>query len=194
MDNSYRLDKDQFDRLLNWLSPDLALAGSEYEQIRAGLERYFRFRGCPDPLALADKTISRVTAKLDRMEIAPDVSKINVFYGFAVNIYHEFLAGSGNREIQLDPDLLADQISPPESEPEVNPALVCLRHCLSALKPEEKQLVLQYYRGQGAERKKLRRELAEELGITMNNLHVRVYRIKSTLKKCVEKCRQRNQR
>lgn len=193
MDNSHRLAKDQFDRLLNWLSPDLALAGSEYEQIRAGLERYFRFRGCSDPLELADKTISRVTAKLDQMEIAPDVSKINVFYGFAVNIYHEFLAGTRNREIQLDPDLLADQVSP-AAEQEINPALICLRHCLSVLKSDEKQLILQYYRAQGAEKKKFRRELAEELGITMNNLHVRVYRIKNTLKKCVEKCRQKNQK
>src|SRR5215216_2251273 len=64
MSGEWTLTSEEFDDLLSWLDPNRERAGSRYEEIRAGLIKRFRWRGCSDAEDLADKTINRVVKKL----------------------------------------------------------------------------------------------------------------------------------
>jgi DNA-directed RNA polymerase specialized sigma24 family protein len=65
----------------------------------------------------------------------------------------------------------------------------CLERCLLMLKPDQRDLAIEYYRDSQRERIERRRALAERLGITMNALALRASRIRNTLEACVESCR-----
>jgi DNA-directed RNA polymerase specialized sigma24 family protein len=66
--------------------------------------------------------------------------------------------------------------------------LECLDRCLSKLKPEQRELAIEYYRDAKRERIERRRALAERLHITMNALGVRACRIRNALETCVDAC------
>jgi DNA-directed RNA polymerase specialized sigma24 family protein len=66
--------------------------------------------------------------------------------------------------------------------------LECLDGCLAQLRPDQRELVVDYYRD--AKRRKIerRRALAARLGISLNALAIRACRIRSTLETCVSAC------
>jgi DNA-directed RNA polymerase specialized sigma24 family protein len=69
--------------------------------------------------------------------------------------------------------------------------LDCLDRCLQELKPEQRDLIVEYYADDRRQKIERRRELATRLGITMNALGIRAFRIRDGLMACVESCRQR---
>jgi DNA-directed RNA polymerase specialized sigma24 family protein len=68
----------------------------------------------------------------------------------------------------------------------------CLERCVDRLTKGNRELLLRYHRADGRGETEYRRALAEELGIAPNALRIRVYRIRTTLKECVEKCIRRS--
>jgi len=167
--------------LLDWLDSDREQAALTYEKIRRGLIKIFTGRGCVDPEDLADETINRVTSKLK--EIGKDFSgdPERYFYGVANYVYMEYL----RRKI---PQALPPMPSDPGSiELEYN----CLERCIERLTKEHRELLLRYHGADGSAETEHRRALAEELGIAPNALRIRVYRIRMSLKECVEKCIER---
>jgi hypothetical protein len=56
--------------------------------------------------------------------------------------------------------------------------LECLDCCLHELKPEQRELVVEYYRDAKRQKIDRRRELAARLGISMNALGIRAWRIR----------------
>jgi DNA-directed RNA polymerase specialized sigma24 family protein len=66
--------------------------------------------------------------------------------------------------------------------------LECLDRCLDKLKPEQRELAVEYYRDAKRTRIDRRRELATHLGITMNALGIRASRIRGSLEVCVDDC------
>jgi hypothetical protein len=56
------------------------------------------------------------------------------------------------------------------------------------LKPEQRELVVDYYGGAERQRIDRRRDLAARLGISMNALAIRVCRIRGALETCVDVC------
>jgi DNA-directed RNA polymerase specialized sigma24 family protein len=65
---------------------------------------------------------------------------------------------------------------------------MCLERCLDELAPEDRSLVLAYEEGEKQARIQNRRRLAAELGITINALRIKVYRLHQQLEKCIELC------
>jgi DNA-directed RNA polymerase specialized sigma24 family protein len=186
MKKSNQLKKVEFEELLKWFSPDETKAGEEYEIIRSGLERYFRYRGCADPDDLADVTINRVASRLLSLDLSENPSKISIFYGFAKNIYREYLTRTSKLEFHQDTNYLP--FYDLSFEDEENKEFDCLDKCLSKISDEEKQIIIGYYSKDKGDKILLRKKMAEQLGITLNALHVRVYRIKNILKLCIENC------
>ena len=78
----------------------------------------------------------------------------------------ELDAGAAEREVQLE----------------------CLDRCLQELRPDQRELIIEYYREGGRQKIERRRELAVRLGITTNALSIRAYRIRDTLMGCVQGC------
>ena len=67
--------------------------------------------------------------------------------------------------------------------------LDCLDRCLEQLKPEQRTLIVDYYRDSRRQKIERRRELADRLGISMNALAIRACRIRDALLTCLEGCR-----
>ena len=187
MKKNFALTQQDFDALLAWLSPEREKAAEQYEIIRGGLIRFFRFRGCADPQTLADETINRVASKVSTFDAPENIKTISYFYGFASNIYLEYVRTVKNREVQLEPEYfsLSQDFEPFDSS---SLPCDCLEKCLTQLPREESHLVIQYYGREKSAKIEIRKRIAEKMNLKLPALHTRVFRIRNTLKECIEKC------
>jgi DNA-directed RNA polymerase specialized sigma24 family protein len=178
------LTQDEFDGLLAWLDPDRDQAAQKYEEIRGRLIKIFVCRGCPVAEDLADKTIDRVASKVK--DIAPSYvgNPALYFYGVAKNVYHESLrpgpAPVPTPAQVVDPD-------PPEPDREYD----CLMECMKLLATKDQELILDYYQEEKQAKIDHRKKLAEGLGIGLNTLRIKVYRLRARLQECVEQLMKR---
>lgn len=192
MKKQFTLTQENFDALLGWLSADRNEAGILYEKIREGLIRYFRFRGCADPLALADETINRVALKVSAFDSSKNVKTITYFYGFASNIFLEYARTTKKQEIPLETADFSRARNLPAADDLPDAECDCLENCLLKLPREENELVLRYYEKDKSEKFETRRKLADAMNLKMPALHTKVFRIRNLLRKCVEKCLGKN--
>jgi DNA-directed RNA polymerase specialized sigma24 family protein len=178
MNKNWSLSQEAFDALLDWLDSDREQAGIKYEQIRSRLIKIFTGRGCLDPEDLADETINRVTSKLNEIQNEFTGERARYFFGVANKVYMEYL----RRKTPQPPP----QIPPDSDRAELE--YRCLLDCVNRLSQEDQELVLKHYGAKGRSEAERRKALADELGITVNALRIRIYRIRSALKECVLKC------
>ena len=64
----------------------------------------------------------------------------------------------------------------------------CLEACVQRLTPGDRELILQYYQGEGQAKIDHRKDLARQLGIPLNALRIKVHRIRATLQQWVRDC------
>lgn len=187
---------EDFDRLLAWLDPDREKAGARYNQICARLARRFeqlarRFGrlGCPDPLLLTGRTIDRVVEKLPKLIQTYKGDPEPYFYAVAYKVFQEYLR-EPTPEPLPDSDLPGEDARtlPEPSEDEDEAMHACLDRCLEQLGSDEREMILDYYRGGRGEKIRLRKEQARRLGITLANLRLRARRVRVKLKQCVTDC------
>ena len=176
------MTQDEFDALLAWLDPDRDLAAQKYEEIRRRLIKIFVCRGCPVAEDLADKTIDRVASKVK--DIAPIYvgNPALYFYGVAKNVYHEWLRDQQQVPVPTPVQVPVVDPDPPVPDPEYD----CLEECIKRLPLEDQQLILEYYQEEKQAKIDHRKKLAEGLGIGLNTLRIRVYRLRARLQECVE--------
>jgi len=180
-----QITQEDFQNLLGWFSDDREKAGEKYEQIRQGLIRFFRFRGCNEPESLTDETINRVARKLSVVQFDENVKMNAYFYSFASKIYLEYISQNKRMSfIELNEEFLDKNISEENTDCEFD----CLEDCLAKLPAEENNLILQYYSKDKKAKIELRTKLAEKMKLKMGTLHIRVHRIRILLRNCVEKC------
>ena len=172
------MDQDDFDRLLAWLDPDRERAAIRYEEIRRRLIKMFEARGFVEADLMADETFDRVAIKL--REIADTYVGDPVFYIYRVA---HFIMMEWWRH--QPPPLLPP---PPDPWDEKEPRYACLDSCMSKLKPDDRQLLLDYYTDQGREKIERRRELAEARGLSDNALRIHLTRLRKTLRECINEC------
>lgn len=188
MRSRWVLTPDAFAKLLSVLAEDRDQAGHRYETIRAGLVRFFEWRGCDGAESLADETIDRVSRKLDGGE--PIDGGGAYFYAVARNVLKEQVRSRLRRE------RLRRAIPPPSGAAWEHPLLAgsererlaCLDRCLQTLADEERELIRRYYGAEPAERAADHARLAQRLGISAGNLRVRAYRLRRALEVCVKRC------
>jgi DNA-directed RNA polymerase specialized sigma24 family protein len=178
MNKDLDLTKETLDLLLGWLDPDRDRAGAKYEEIRRRLIRLFICRGCTEAEDLADETINRVISKLCEVAKGYQGDPALFFYGVAKKIYLEYV----RRKAKPIANVSAAGPGRPEQDYE------CLDRCMQTLPPDQRDLVLQYYREDKRAKIDNRRQLALRLGIGINALRIRAHRIKAALQECVEKC------
>ncbi len=186
MKNSYELGQDQFDALLGLFSADREVAGEKYEQMRSGLMRFFQFKGCHDPDALADDTINRVASKIADFDPKKNIKPSSYFYGFASNVLLEYKRTS-RQETSLG-ETQYRSVDVEDVEDDTDARSSCLHKCLGELPPHDKGLIVDYYTREGREKMELRKQMCDRFGCTTAALHTRVFRIKATLRHCIEDC------
>lgn len=181
------LTQQAFDKLLACFDSDRGRAGEKYENLRCKLVKFFEWRACAvAALDLADETFNRVSRRIDGGERIHNLP--NYAYGVARMIYLE-------RMKELKREEATRESVPTETGPEdvhAQERLECFQTCLKKLSDESRELIIAYYREQRRAKIKLRKELAEHLGIPLNALRIRAHRIRTKLEGCVVNCLQQS--
>jgi DNA-directed RNA polymerase specialized sigma24 family protein len=176
---------ESFEALLRFLDPDRDQAAVKYEAIRRRLVRLFEWRGFGEAEDLADETMDRVARRLQ------EGTKVHVTdpYGYFCGVAHLVSKEVARRVARERAALEREdwQPAPPAGdEEEEDDRLACLRHCLERLPDDQRLLVLRYH--QEDDHIRSRQTLAEDLGVPMNALRIRVHRIRRKLEECVARC------
>lgn len=179
------LTPESFDALLSQLAPDRERAGELYETIRHKLVRLFEWRGCASPEDLADETINRVARRLAEGVELRSSDPYGYFCGVAHLVYKEVLRRAAREHRALESGDWPAPSSLADDEPS-DERLDCLRRCLQQLPADQRDLVLRYHQGENNIRN--RQALADQMGIPMNALRIRVHRVRRKLESCVHGC------
>jgi DNA-directed RNA polymerase specialized sigma24 family protein len=178
MDKDWELTEERLNSLLDWLDADREAAARKYALVQLRLVKFFAARGCADAEDLADKSINVVNAKLEALG-AYVGDRTLYFLGVAKYVFIEYQ----RKARRLPPP------SPPPPDPEPDPNLeICLRQCLVELPPDDRLLVVNYEEGEKQARIEKRKQLAGELGITMNALRIKIHRLHQQLQHCMKQC------
>jgi DNA-directed RNA polymerase specialized sigma24 family protein len=183
MSKDWTITQESFDALLAWLDPNREKAGQKYEAIRARLIKIFICRGCSNAEELADETINRVAAKAQGMLENYVGEPALFFYGVAQKICLESL-----RTKNVQAENSHSKVMPDVLDEDVNPEYECLEKCLQRLSLDQRELVLAYYKDEKKAKIDHRKRLAEKLGIAVNALRIRAFRIRANLEQCARKC------
>ena len=181
------LPPESFDEILGWLNPDRDVAGSIYVQLRNDLAKIFTWNRCPDPEGLTDEVFDRVAKKVHDLRYTFVGDPKLFFYGVARNLIKEI------------PKKVKTQVSLQGTEPASNPRIEleqetasmredCLASCLQKLSADKRELIVAYYAKEKQAKIDHRTEMARQLGISVETLRVKAYRIRSTLEQCIERC------
>jgi DNA-directed RNA polymerase specialized sigma24 family protein len=195
------ITREAFDRMLAELHPDSERAGEQYEKIRRKLVKLFVWRGCPEAEECADETFNRVAQKICEGASIWTNDPYAYFHGVALNVWREYRRTAEQsaktleevariQDFLVDPeDLLSRETKQRERERQLD----CLNRCLQKLPPESLYLITMYHHGEGEEApdKARRKELAQSLGIPLNALRIRAYRIRTAIVECVKNCLER---
>ncbi|HEU4386356.1 MAG TPA: hypothetical protein VFV34_01075 [Blastocatellia bacterium] len=176
-----------FDDLLSWLDHDRDRAGAKYEEIRSKLILGFKRHGCIEPEELSDETISRVARKLPEIRRDYTGDPTRYFFGVAHNVHLEYRKRS-RVHLSLSSENVADKMPGDSPLEDDEPEYQCLERCIAHLTPRNRDLILQYYEGEGQTKIKLRKELATRLGIKLDILRMQAQRIRETLRGCILGC------
>jgi DNA-directed RNA polymerase specialized sigma24 family protein len=180
---------DSFRRLLAALDPDAERAGSRYEELRRTLIRFFEWRGAPYPEEHADETFDRVSKKL-----AGGLAIANIggyCYEVARLVCLEALKPRASQVVPLDGSPTRSIAAPSALPPPIEARLACLERCLAELPPDQRDLILDYYRDDGRARIERRKALADRFGVPRETLANRAQRLRDRLERCVALCLER---
>lgn len=177
-----------FERLLDHLHADRDTAGRIYEQLRRRLVRFFEGRRCAFPDEHADETLNRVARKLDAGETIQDVTTYVI--GIARMVVREAARAAAKEAAVQAASRVPDHVSAhaDQASDESSRLLDCLHGCLGHLAPSDRDVIVQYYQNEKSAKINNRRDLATKLGLQMNALRLRAFRIRAGLERCVERC------
>jgi DNA-directed RNA polymerase specialized sigma24 family protein len=180
-----------FARLLEWLDDGRDSQGETYLEIRRRLVTYFDRRNRPFPDDLADETFNRIARTLATDRVIAVTPPARYCYVVARFVLLEDLR-SGRRRVSLDcvreSVRTAPRSEPPDTAQVEDQRLDRLDTCLEQLAPDHRELAIEYYREAKRGRIDGRRALAARLGISLNALSLRAYRIRSALEACLKGC------
>jgi RNA polymerase sigma factor (sigma-70 family) len=193
------ITREAFDRMLAELHPDIERAGEQYEKIRRKLVKLFEWRGCAHAEECADETFNRVAQKICEGTTIWADDPYSYFHGVALNVLREYwrsaehtartleeMAQIQDRSVEPEDSLLREM-----DQKEKERLLECLNQCLQKLPPENLHLITRYHQGEESSNKARRKELAQSLGIPLNALRIRAYRVRVAIEECIEKCLER---
>jgi RNA polymerase sigma factor (sigma-70 family) len=185
------VSREDFKRFLGRLDPNPVRAWEVYAQLRLALLTYFEHNRCSDCQQLADETLDRIAKKPGDYAI---VNVAEFAFGVARNVRREIA-----RKAALQRDLSeAGEEKPEHRGPNAEDTIIsgidmaqrlaCLRKCMAALPPEERQLFQQYHSDDSEALDEHRQRLAKALGVSWTTLRMRISRIRRKLENCFENC------
>ena len=180
------------EKLLACLDADADEAGRKLLSLRKKLQKFFECNRCPDAGELVDLTIDRGARRIDEGIEVHDLS--SYLTQIARFVLKEYWAAPERKAEEIDGEGAGLPLAVPPENPyeeekeEADARLACLERCASKLVPAERQRVIDYYYEQGRAKIDNRRQMAEQLQITVGNLRVRMHRTRERLEECILDC------
>ena len=136
---------------------------------------------------MTDETFERVTRQVHHLRDTFEGDPKHFFYGVARNLMKEYQKTVKSYVSIEDVQLAGD---PPQEVDEESSELLaeCLSSCLQNLTTEKRDLVLAYYAREKSAKIEQRIAMAEQLGVSIETLRVRMYRIRMGLEQCIDRC------
>jgi len=190
----WALSAGAFSRLLAWLDEESDSGGERYLEMRRRLVLYFDRKNCLSPDELADETLNRVARRLEEEGAIVSDTPAHYCYIVARFVLLESFRNQ-QREQSLDDGLyrhspvsVAATPGASEEQSEKERRWECLERCMTTLRPDNRELIVSYYRGEQRAKIESRRGTAAKLGVTLNALSIRACRIRNKLEACMHKC------
>lgn len=191
---------EAFDLMLTQLDADREQAGEKYELIRQKLTKFFQWRGCPSPEDYTDRTIDRVALRLWEGAEVTARDPYLFFHGTAINVLREHWKKAETGNVESLDELPITKT--PAEDPVAQRArrderlahelkLECLQECVHGLPREQIEQIQQYHQSDGGAKIAQRKAMAEQLGIPLNALRIRMYRLRQDLETCILDCTKR---
>jgi DNA-directed RNA polymerase specialized sigma24 family protein len=171
-----------FDSLLEWLDPDRERAAEKYEVIRRSLIQIFIWKSCSEAESLADETLDRVMLRIPQLREMYEGSPSAYIHGVAKRVLAEHMRARSVQRETLVPE------NPKTTDIKNDKMYGCLERCLPNLSPSSRDLILNYYSVENPKKLSPRKDFAEQLGVSHNQLRVRLYRIRKMLEACIQAC------
>ena len=150
--------------------------------MKSRLIALFEWRGCAGAEDLADETLNRVARRLQEGAAVRSPSGESYVFGVDQRVFQEELGK--DRRVEAEAGEIEGLVALEVGEP--GPLQRCFERCLAGLPAADRRLLLRYHDlqhgGQG------RKMLSDELGVSLNTLRIRVYRIRRRLQESVEAC------
>ena len=178
---------ENFEEILAWLNPDREVAGTMYVQLRHDLAKIFTFRGCTDPEGLTDEVFDRVARKVH--EVRPTyIGDPRLYFRAVANNLVKEDQKKARTQVSLEEPELQEPTTTESDEDYAEAVEECLGSCLQKLSADNRKLIVNYYAKEKQAKIDHRSELAQQLGISVETLRVKVYRIRVSLQGCIERC------
>ena len=173
-----------FERLLEWLDGGRESSGERYLEIRRRLVGYFDRRNRLFAEDLADETFNRIAKILMRdgtIEAPPERYCYVVARFVLLEDVRRERRDNLVRTSMLGDQRWSDTAASEGEDRDREERLERLEDCMQYLSSEQRDVIVEYYRGQGGSKIVRRREMAKRLGITSNALAIRASRIRRKL-------------
>jgi hypothetical protein len=181
----WQITQEGFDKLLAGLDDNRERAGEKYQELRGSLIRFFEWRGSLFPEDNADMSINRVARKLEEGEQVRDLATYSL--GVSRMLLRELQRDQARQEQALNEFARLKSVS--DGPPDSGRQSECLHRCLQSLSPTDRDLIVEYYRGEKRAKIENRKTLAARLGTSINTLRMRALRLRDEIEICVQKCR-----
>jgi DNA-directed RNA polymerase specialized sigma24 family protein len=180
----WSLTREAYDKLLACFSSDEEEASEQLLVAYLKLVRFFEWHTCESPEICADETIDRAARRIDEGE------RIDNLMGYFNGIAHYVLMEK-RKPLPFEPlpiDLTDQRSFDAPAEEEHETRLSCLDTCLEELQAEDRIVILGYYQEEKRAKINFRKQMADRLGVGINALRIRAFRIRTKLEECLIKC------
>lgn len=166
----WQLDRAALDALLQVMAPDREAAGQKYEELRRRLINLFSWERCEAPDDLADEVLNRLARKALEGAVIPNIDR------FALGIAKFVIQEVGRKRRDQQAVLRELRL---EGRPDSGGSkqIEHVESCLAELPADRREFIERYYLED-------RDVLARALGISMNALRNRAFRIREELFNC----------
>ncbi len=177
------MTNESFRILLEALKSHSNDAGGAYTNLRNSLVRYFQIKGDTEADEAADEVLDRVALKLSQNTEIKNLTAYS--FGVAQIIYLERLrTAAKNKKAQTEFYAARER----QSDDDLQDDLIYFRECFQKLSVEEKKFMQDYFPELPfTELTSHREKLCVEKKLSINNLRIKIYRLKQRLEDCVRR-------
>jgi len=176
------LTAESYSLLLKAFSSNEVKAAAALSKLRDALVRFFQIKGDADAEESADETLDRVATKLTEAVLIEDLTKYS--FGVARLVFLENLRKTQKAKKAFG-QYQAETLLRQKAGEEIDD-FAFLRECFAELKDDEKQILQAYFADlPPVELDEKRRKLTASLGVSQNNLRLKIFRLRRRLEDCV---------